>query len=87
MALTGSKVDYKHLVASWSMLSDASLKLARQTQFLRTAPNVSVLLARSFRYGCQDCGAPRHSWSPHTGGTSCEHRNRAPIVDSSNRDS
>ncbi len=87
MALTGSRVDYKHQVASWSMLSDASLKLAQQTQFWRTAPNVSVLLMRSFRYGCQDCGAPRHSLSPHTGGTSCEHRNRAPSVGNSNHDS
>lgn len=87
MALTGSRVDYKHLVASWSMLSGASLKLAQQTQFWHTAPNVSVLLVRSFRYGCQDCGAPRHFWSPRTGGTSCAHRNRAPIVGNSNRDS
>lgn len=87
MALTENKGDYRHKVVPLSMLSGADLMLARRTRCERTAPIVSVPLARSFRYGCRGCGALHRSWSPHIASTSCAHRNRAPNVGSSNRDS
>ena len=70
-----------------STLSDADLMRVRRIPCERTAPIAFVLPVRSFRYGCLGCGALRHSSSQHTEGTSCERRNRAPNVGSSNRDS
>ena len=78
-----SRVDCTHLAPPSSMLSDEDLKQARQTRSWRTALDASALLARSYGCGRRGCGAPRRSSSPHTAGTSCERRSRAPTVCSS----